>query len=155
MLRAEGVIRGSAGRTVGRVAWGADRSFTVWSRTLYVVAEYQRDGLGAARPAELPAVALSAPAARAELQVFGRDVAAGQVSYQMHPLLTANLLTLWNLNDGSALVAPALSYSAGSNLTLRAGLFAGGGTALLPSGGPGSEYGAVPLAGYISLAAFF
>ncbi len=155
VLRAEAVVRRSAGRTVSRVAVGADRSFTVGGRTLYLVAEYQRDGFGAARPEELPAVLFSAPAARAELQVYGRDVAAGQASYQVHPLLSVEMLTLWNLDDGSALLAPAIGYSAGSNVAFRAGLFAGRGRALLAGGTPGSEYGAVPTAVYVSLTAFF
>ncbi len=155
VLRAEGGLRRNAGRTVIRFAAGADRSFAVAGRTLYLVAEYQRDGFGAARAEDLPAVLFSAPAARGELQVYGRDVAAAQVSYQVHPLLSVELLTLWNLDDGSALVTPALGYSAGSNLAFRAGLFAGGGRALLAGGAPGSEYGAVPTAGYASLTAFF
>jgi hypothetical protein len=155
VLRAEGVLRRSAGRTVARLALGADRSFALAGRTLYLVAEYQRDGFGAARPEDLPGVLFSAPAARGELQAYGRDVTAWQVSYQVHPLLSLELLTLWDVDDGSALVAPALGYSAGSNLSFRAGLFAGAGPALLRTGAPGSEYGAVPTAGYVSLAAFF
>lgn len=155
VLRGEGVVRWSGGRTVGRFTLGADRSFTLWRRRLYVVAEYQRDGFGAASAEDLPLVLLSAPAARTELQVFGQDVAAAQLSYQVHPLLSAELLTLWNLGDASALVAPALTYSAGSNVNFRAGLFAGRGKDRLAGGGPGSEYGAVPTAGYASLAAFF
>lgn len=155
VLRAEGVVRRSGGRTVTRFAVGADRSFTVAGRTLYFVAEYQRDGFGAARPEDLPGVWFSALAGRGELQAYGRDVTAGQVSYQVHPLLSLELLTLWDLDDGSALVAPALGYSAGSNLSFRAGLFAGAGPALLSTGAPGSEYGAVPTAGYLSLTAFF
>jgi hypothetical protein len=155
VLRAEGVIRRSAGRTVTRLAVGADRSFNLAGRTLYVVAEYQRDGFGAARPEDLPGVLFSAPASRAELQVYGRDVTAGQVSYQVHPLVSLELLALWDLDDGSALLAPALSYSAGTNAAFRAGLFVGGGRTLLASGAPGSEYGAVPTVGYVGLTAFF
>jgi hypothetical protein len=155
VLRAEGVLRRSAGRTVTRLAVGADRSFAVAGRTLYLVAEYQRDGFGAARPQDLPAVLFSLPAGRGELQVYGRDVAAGQMSYQVHPLVSVELLTLWDLGDGSALVSPAFGYSARSNLSVRAGAFLGGGPGRLASGAPGSEYGAVPTAGYVSLAAFF
>jgi hypothetical protein len=155
VLRAEGVLRRSAGRAVARLAVGADRSFNLASRTLYLVAEYQRDGFGAARPADLPAVLFSAPASRGELQVYGRDVTAAQVSYQVHPLVSVELLALWDLDDGSALLAPAAGYSVGSNVSLRAGVFAGAGRARLATGAPGSEYGAVPAAGYLSLSAFF
>jgi hypothetical protein len=155
VLRAEGVLRRSAGRAVARLAVGADRSFNLAGRTLYLVAEYQRDGFGAARPADLPAVLFSAPASRGELQVYGRDVTAAQVSYQVHPLVSVELLALWDLDDGSALLAPAAGYSVGSNVSLRAGVFAGAGRARLATGAPGSEYGAVPAAGYLSLSAFF
>jgi len=155
VLRGEGVVRRSGGLTVRRLAVGADRSFTVWHRTLYVVAEYQRDGFGAARPADLIRVVFSAPAIRSELQTLGRDVAVAQLRYQLHPLLSAAFLTLWNVHDGSALAAPALGLSLAGNLTARAGLFAGRGPALLPGGAPGSEYGTVPTAAYLSLTAFF
>jgi len=77
------------------------------------------------------------------------------LSYQLHPLLSAAFLTLWNVHDGSALAAPALGLSLAGNLTARAGLFAGRGPALLPGGAPGSEYGTVPTAAYLSLTAFF
>lgn len=155
VLRVEGVLRRSTGRTVTRLAVGADRSFNLAGRTLYAVVEYQRDGFGAARREDLPAVLFSAPASRAELQVYGRDVTAGQVSYQVHPLVNLELLALWDLDDGSALLAPAAGYSAGGNVSLRAGVFAGAGRARLATGAPGSEYGAVPTAGYLSLSAFF
>jgi hypothetical protein len=154
-LRAEAEVRrDTAGAAVLRAVAGADRRWSVLGRDLYVVLEYQHDGLGAARPEALLPVVLSAPYQRGDMQVLGRDVAAGQLTYQLHPLLAGELLALWDLRDGSLLVAPAASYSASDDVAMRAGLF-------LPAGrrgsalAPGSEFGVVPRFGYVSVSLFF
>ena len=99
----------------------------------------------------------SKPFARGELQVLGRDEAAAQARYQLHPLWNLSLLWLWNLNDRSSLLAPSLSYSASNEVTLTGGLFKGFGN---DSPGapepPASEYGglgttAVPVAEHLLL----
>ncbi len=153
-LRAEAELRRDTAGTVLRAAVGADRRWSVFDRDLYLVVEYQHDGFGAAGAGALTAVLLSAPYRRGELQVLGRDVAGGQLTYQVHPLVAAELLALGDLRDGSALVAPALSYSASGAITLRAGLFLAAGRGPGPAG-LGSEFGSVPAFGYASLSAFF
>ncbi len=155
VVRAEGVLRRSEGETVGRWSVGADRSFVVAGRTLYVVLQYQRDGFGAAGADDLPAVALSTPMRRGELQVLGRDVGALQASYALHPLVSASALALWSVGDGSVLAAPAVTYSVSGEATAGAGVFAGFGDGLTGPGLPGSEFGVVPLMGYVSLTLFF
>ncbi len=146
---------GGAGEAaVVRAAVGVDRRWSVLGRDLYVIVEYQHDGLAAASPAQLTSVLLSPAYARGELQVLGRDVAAGQLSWQVHPLVAAELLTLWDLRDASALLAPALSYSASDAVSLRAGLFLGAGRGAGATG-LGSEFGGVPAFGYASVSAFF
>lgn len=156
-LRAEVSVRRSAGGGATlRAAVGADRRWTVLDRDLYVVLEYQHDGFGAARAADLAAVGTSAPYRRGEMQVLGRDVAALQAQYQLHPLLGGSVLVLANLRDGSAVVAPALSYSASNEIGLRAGVFLGLGEGAVDAlTGPRSEYGAVPTSAYASLSIFF
>ena len=111
-------------------------------------------------------VLLSDPYRRGELQVIGRNETALQASWQATPLLTTDLLTMWNMNDGSFLLSPAASYSLSNEAYIRGGFFfgigAGKGSTWLPIGGegpaltlPGSEYGIVPSSLYISLTAFF
>lgn len=154
-FRGELELRRSNAQTVVRGAVGVDRSFQVSGRTLYLVGEYQRDGFGAASAAALPAVFVSPAAARGELQTYGRDELALQATYQIHPLVGLEALSLVNLDDGSALLAPAASWSAGSNLTVRAGIFLGIGAEGTQAIAPGSEYGPVPFTFYASAAAFF
>jgi hypothetical protein len=155
-LRAELALReDSAGALVARGAVGLDRRVTLAGRDLYGVIEYQHDGFGAASAAELPAVALSRPAGRSELQVLGRDEAAAQLTYQLHPLLSLELLTLWNLRDGSGLVAPAASLSVSNEVTARGGLFLSVGSAGATLAAPASEYGPLPAGAYLAVSAFF
>jgi hypothetical protein len=148
------VRRDSAGAAVVRGAAGLDRRWTVFGRDLYAIVEYQHDGYAAARAADLIGVLRSAPYQRGELQALGRDVAAGEVTYQVHPLASADLLALWDLRDGSLLIVPGASFSASDNLTARAGAYlpAGRGASLTALG---SEFGAVPRFGYLSLSLFF
>lgn len=156
-VRAAAALRhGPTGGAALRAAAGVQRRLTFIGRDLYVNVEYQHDGLGAATGSDLIAVATSAPFRRGELQVLGRQVAAGEATYQLHPLLAVQLLALWDAGDGSVLLAPAASLSASDEVTLRAGLFLGAGpSGLTLLGAPASEFGALPRVGYVSLAAFF
>ena len=168
--------RGFAFRGEGQLRWpddvlrlsiGVDRSLPLAGRDLYVVLEYQRDGYGATDPADYPAVFLSDPYQRGEMQVIGRNEIALQGSWQATPLIITVLLTVWNVNDGSCLLSPAATYSVSNEVYVRSGLFFGIGanTLTVPSPLPlpeapesrlpGSEYGIVPTSLYVSLAAFF
>jgi hypothetical protein len=153
--RGEGVLRRSEDATVARFTLGVDRSFSLGARTLYVAVEFQHDGFGAANAAELQEVVLSAPARRGELQVYGRDETVARGSLDVHPLLATDLLVIWNLGDASALLGPGVSYSVSNEVSMRGGLFIGVGADVQPDGAFGSEYGLVPLSGYVSLTAFF
>lgn len=154
-IRAEAEVRrDTADRSVVRAAFGVDRRFSVLGRDLYAVVEYQHDPFGASRPSDLAAAATSPAAARRELQVFGQDEVAAQGSYQLHPLVSAELLTLWNLRDASAIVSPALSISLTSEMNLRVGAFLPTGAGASPAG-PRSEYGARPNSAYVAFSVFF
>lgn len=155
-IRAEAEVREapSGGGTV-RASVGADERFTVSGRDLYVVVEAQYDGFGATSAREILSTATSAPYARGEMQVLGRWETATQVSYQLHPLVSVDVLALANLEDGSVLVAPGVTWSTTSSLSLRAGAFSGIGRGGVTPAGPRSEYGEVPRLGYVALSWFF
>ena len=156
-LRGElSVRRDGTGDGVLRAAIGADRRWTVAGRDLYAIVELQHDGFGAADADEIPRVLVSRPYRRGEMQTLGRDALAAQASWQAHPLVGLQWLTLWNLRDGSALHSPGVAISATRWLDLRAGTYVStGDDDLSEFGVPGSEYGLVPAVGYVSLAAFF
>ena len=121
-----------------------------------LVVEYQHDGRGAAAPEDFFRIFQSPEFLRAEYQVYGRDEAAVQASYQIHPLLSVAGLWLWNLNDRSAIVAPSFSYSAGDETSIAGGVFFGVG-ADTPAAGQllPSAYGLLSAVGYVSLTWFF
>ena len=156
-VRSEVSIRSEADDVTIRGTVGIDRRFSVGRRDLYVIAEYQHDGFGAASSGQLFDVVQSDPFQRGELQVLSRDVAALQASYQIHPLWGIDLLTLTSLVDGSFLLSGGATWSVGSNSTLRGGFFLGFGDDTIDpeTGVLGSEFGAQPNVGYVSLAHFF
>jgi hypothetical protein len=119
--------------------------------------EYQHDDFGASDADDLARVFRSEPFKNGEMQVLGEDEVAAQGSWQIHPLWNVSLLTLINLRDGSGLVVPAGTYSVGTDVTVAGGLFFsyGDGSISLLSGSVGSEYGIVPVTGYLSATWFF
>ncbi len=155
-LRMEAAVRqDTSDKMVLRAAIGMDRRVTFWGRDLYGVIEYQHDAFGAGRASQLVGVALSPAAVHQELQVYGRDEAATQLSYQVHPLVATELLSLVNLRDGSVLLAPAIAASLGANVALRVGAFLGAGRSSRLVIAPRSEYGDLPATGYAALSLFF
>jgi len=148
--------RDGDGEATVRGAVGGDRLFEVSGRDLRALVELQYDGFGAARSAELLDVVASAPYQHGEMQTLGRWTAAAQASWQAHPLVSTDAMALVNLGDGSALLAPGLSWSVTASASLRAGAFVGIGTGTDDlTGGLGSEYGSIPLLGYAALSVFF
>ena len=155
-VRSEVAVRSEAGDVILRGTVGVDRLFSVGGRDLYLIAEYQHDGFGAANAGDLLDVAMSDPSLRGELQVLSRDVLAIQATYQIHPLWGIDLLTITSLVDGSALLSGGGSWSVGSNSSLRGGFFIGiGDDTVDPDAGFGSEFGAQPNVGYVSISHFF
>ena len=155
-VRFEAVVRDFQGAVAGRGTIGLDRRLTVYGRDLGLVVEYQRDGRGAAAPDDFARLFQSPEFLRAEYQVYGRDEAAVQASYQVHPLLSVAGLWLWNLNDGSAVAAPSFSWSAGDETSVAGGVFFGvGADTAAPGQLLASEYGLLSAVGYLSLTWFF
>lgn len=157
-LRTEAAVRDFDDRLVVRGTVGLDRTFPIAGRDLYVVIEYQRDEAGAESPDDLVAAATSRVFAQGEMQVLGRDTGALQLSWQLHPLVSASTLFLGSLRDASFMFGPGLSYSVTQGASFRIGAFTGvGEDATLDSGIPrfGSEYGSIPRFVYTSLNFFF
>ena len=155
-VRGEAMLRRRGEAAVFRGALGVDRQFQVGGRDLLIAAEYQRDGLGAAGPAEYAAVLRSDTFRRGEHQVLGRDETVVQASYQAHPLWSFAGLWLWNLRDRSALLSPSFAYSAGDDASISAGVFVGVGDAdAAPARPLPSEYGLAGVTGYAALSWFF
>lgn len=155
-VRAEATLRDDPdGGSTLRAVVGVDRLFTPAGKDLYLVAEVQYDGFGASDVSKIPEVILSKPFIRGEMQVIGRWSAASQVSYQIHPIVGLDALALTNLDDGSTLVAPGVSWSATGAISVRAGVFLGFGAESELQGAIESEYGAISAIGYVSLTWYF
>ena len=155
-VRVEAVIREIRGRVVGRGSLGLDRILQIRRRDLFVVLEYQRDGLAAAGPSEYLDILRSPEFQRGELQVLGRDEAVLQASYQFHPLWSVGGLWIWNLNDRSALLAPTFGYSAADEVSIGGGVYFGfGDDEITPERPLPSEHGLSGTTGYASLSWFF
>ena len=157
-VRSEVAVRSEADEVIVRGTLGVDRRFAVSGRDLYLIAEYQHDGFGAESSDDLFRVLTTGPSGpfqRGELQVLSQDVLAIQVTYQIHPLWGADLLTITSLVDGSVLLSGGASWSLGPNSSLRGGFFLGlGDDTLTPATGFGSEFGPRPGVGYVSLSHF-
>jgi len=154
-VRGEIQLREESGIAV-RGTVGIDSRVEALGRDLYLVFEYQHDGFGASSADELEGVVRSAPFARGELQVLSADVTVWQGSYDLHPLLSAQLLVLWSLNDLSALLTPGIRYSLTNEATAQGGIFLGLGNGdARPDDPLPSEFGIVPATVFASLALFF
>ena len=155
-VRGEVHARDVAGQVVVRAAIGIDRLLQVGGRDLFLLAEYQHDGLGAASSEEYVGVVLSEPYMRGELQVLGRDETVLQASYQLHPLWGVTGVWLWNLNDRSTLLLPSVSYSASDEASVEGGvLFGLGDDQITPERPVPSEYGRARATAYLSMSWFF
>ena len=157
-LRAEAAVREDGNSLAVRGAVGMDRTFAVAGRDLYLVVEVQRDGFGATSPAGLLPAAASRAFSQGEMQVLGREVGAVQLSWTVHPLVSASGLVLGNLRDGSFVASPGLSWSASESVSVRAGAYFGVGEGVAAEGTDlrlGSEFGGLPRVVFGSLNWFF
>src|SRR5439155_9861857 len=114
---------------------------TVFGRNATVFAEYFHNGFGA--PGQPYAFATMPPEltdrlARGQLFTTRRDYLAAGVTLEVTPLFNLSPTLICELNDPSAFLLVAGTYSLGDNLTLVGGVQA-------PLGRRGSEYGGVPL----------
>ena len=154
-IRGEAVVRSREDVVVFRGTLGLDRQFQLQGGDLFLIVEYQRDGLGAAGPEAYLDVLRSRTFFRGEHQVLGRDETVVQASYQLHPLWSLAGLWLWNVNDRSALVSPTFAYSASDEASITGGVFLGFGDDSITVGRPlPSEYGLSGVTAFVSLSWF-
>jgi|TARA_B100000315_G_scaffold233380_1_gene246466 hypothetical protein len=155
-IRGEAVVRELDDAVVFRGSLGVDRQVQVGGRDLFLLAEYQHDGLAASDSDDYQALLVSAPFLRGELQVLGRDETVLQGSYQLHPLWSLSGLWIFNAHDQSSLVSPSFAYSVSNEASLNAGLFFGFGDdeSTLVRSLP-SEYGLTGVTGFVSLSWYF
>ena len=96
-------------------------AFEGWYRFdngLVLLAEYLYNGAGANDPAQYPLVSASAPSSEGLSFLLARHYLLVGPSYELHPLVTANGLLIYNLQDGSSLIRPQLVISLSDNLQL-------------------------------------
>lgn len=121
-VRLEAVARRFDHGSIGRGAIGVDRTFSLEGGDLGLLLEYQRDGLGAHARDDFARIFGSREFRRGEFQVFGRDEAALRISFRPDSRWDVSDLALFNLNNGSALVAPGFPSSPSDEATIEGGM---------------------------------
>lgn len=86
--------------------------------TLNLSLQYLYNGAGAETPSGYPAAATSAMTEEGLSFLLGRHYLLAASSWQVHPLVSVNMLLITNLGDGSLLVRPLTAISLGDNLSL-------------------------------------
>lgn len=95
--------------------------------------------------------------------LMSRHYLNGGITYQIHPLLPLTGLVIWNLNDGSLILAPSAEYNIAENIYIAAGAYIGLGKKpelLQPVTAPfetgfKSEFGAYPDMFFASFRIYF
>lgn len=116
-----------------------DYSWVLFGKNMYGLAEYFRNGLGAANEAGYldPDPELAARLARGELFTLARDYLALGAQIELAPLVNVYANLIQNLDDASRFVQLRATYDWRENTQLMAGVN-------LPAGERGSEYGGIP-----------
>ena len=114
----------------------------IWKdKNWYGLIEFYYNGLGQDNPLDaLSKPALSERMARGEIFISGRWYLASRLKYEAHPLLICYLVSVWNLEDRSAMFQPYIAWDAAEPLRVFLG-------ATLPVGGSGSEFGDISVPG--------
>ncbi|SHI77404.1 hypothetical protein SAMN02745165_00827 [Malonomonas rubra DSM 5091] len=99
-------------------AIGALEFWYRFNNGLVLLAEYLYNGPGRNDPQDYPLVAASAPLQEGLSYLLGRHYLLLAPSYELHPLVTASGLIIYNLRDASCLLRPQLSVSLANDLQL-------------------------------------
>ena len=119
-----------SGQDYLRLSAGADYQL---AESLYGFAEYHYSGAGAGRPEEYLARLDRAAFQDGAVFLMGRHYLAPGLEYQLTALVTVSGQALWNLEDGSAVLAPGVSVSISDNAVLESGAFVGLGREPVPA----------------------
>ena len=114
-----------------------DYSFPVGQSSVYVFAEYFRNGFGVAGlPDDLDLLpdALTDRLGRGETFSLMRDYVAVGAQFRWHALVNQNISVIANLHDASKILQTAVGYDASDAARLQVGL-------IKPMGGQGDEFG--------------
>lgn len=127
---------------------------------LELLAEYLYNGAGAGSPDGYADASASASMQEGMTSLAGQQYILARPSYELHPLVTLQVLGIWNLKDQSALIRPELDISLSDNIQLQAfvGINTGpglhdGAASLVPE--PRSEFGSINNYGGFSLKYYF
>ena len=138
-----------------------DYSFPVAQSSVYVFAEYFRNGLGVSRlPDDLDLLpgALTERLGRGETFTLMRDYVAVGTQFRWHALVNQNITVIANLHDASKVLQTAVGYDASDAARFQVGV-------IKPMGGEGDEFGRLGVGdgltvgggarGYLRLVYFF
>lgn len=138
-----------------------DYSFPVAQSSVYVFAEYFRNGFGVARlPDDLDLLpdALTDRLGRGETFTLMRDYLAVGAQFRWHALVNQNITVIANLHDASKILQTALGYDVSDAARLQVGV-------IKSTGNPGDEFGRLGVGdgltvgggsrGYVRLVYFF
>lgn len=133
-----------------RTLVGFDYQFTA---DLFLQLEYYYNGFGTSDPAGYLQVIRAPRSLRGEIYNTAHHYLGVNGRYQLTPLIFLNGTTIINLNDGSALLEPALIYSLSNNAEIRLGAILALGKR--PDGNLRSEFGAYPHLGFGEIIFYF
>ena len=172
-VRADSPVAGTKydDKYYGRLSTGMDYSLGGGS---YLFAEYHFNGPGSNDTSDYRFLYGTPAYTDGAVYLLGKHYVIPGISWPATPLLSVTVSVLWNLSDGSALLAPVVEYNWRENVYLSAGAFAGLGAAptydpvpgSTPVIGPGllldplstefaSEFGAYPDTSYASIRYYY
>jgi len=134
-----------------RLSAGMDYGFT---DRLYAYIEYHYNGAGRARPEDYWRLAGRTAYTEGAVYLLARHYLAPGLTYQVTPLLHFTGQALVNLNDGSVLASPILTYSAADNVNVEFGAYIGFGEEP-EQGMPESEFGLYTDVYFLSVSMYF
>jgi hypothetical protein len=128
------------------------------STRLSITAEYHLNGIGAADPTGYLATLADPRLGRGESYYLGRHYLGGALSWTAdeEARLTLAASTLWNVEDGSAVVTPVASYDFGQTTSVSLGaVLSFGATPTVVPPGLRSEFGTYGDLGFTRVSVYF
>ncbi len=98
---------------------GAVEAWYRFKNGISLVSQYLYNGAGASQPEAYPEVLLSAPFQEGLTHLLGRHYLIAAPAYELHPLVTIQGMTIYNLKDESLLCRPMLDLNLSDNISLQ------------------------------------